>query len=220
MTQNSINNSASELQIDNLNLNGNTISSTDTNGNVIIAPDGTGVVSVTAAPIVPSTDRADSLGSTTNSWDNVYADGLSFDDGTNVLSVYEEGTWTPQLKIGGSSTGITYNAATLGRYQRIGNVVTIQCNLVLTNKGSNSGVAIIYDLPFPIQSAGIPFFLKMFNANIPANLVLFTEGTVGNTELSTFGYISASPVTITQLNNTHITNTTQFRVCGSYFTAP
>ena len=30
------------LQVDNLNLNGNTISSTDTNGNITIAPNGTG----------------------------------------------------------------------------------------------------------------------------------------------------------------------------------
>ena len=103
MTQNPINNSASELTVDNLFLDGNTISSTDTNGNVIIAPDGSGEVSVTAAPIVPSTDRADSLGSATNSWDNVYADGITFDDGTNVLGTYVATTsFTPVLNFGGA----------------------------------------------------------------------------------------------------------------------
>ena len=37
----------------NLDATGNTISSTDTNGDIVIAPDGSGAVSVTTAPIVP-----------------------------------------------------------------------------------------------------------------------------------------------------------------------
>lgn len=35
-----------ELQVDNININGNTISSTDTNGNINLAPDGTGLVDI------------------------------------------------------------------------------------------------------------------------------------------------------------------------------
>ena len=101
MTQNSINNAASSFTVDNLLLDGNTISSTDTNGDVVLAPDGAGEVSVTSAPIVPSGDRADSLGSATNSWDNVYVDGLSFDDGTNVLGDYlGSASFTPGLSSG------------------------------------------------------------------------------------------------------------------------
>lgn len=53
-----------ELTVDNLNINGNTISSTDTNGNVVISPNGTGVVDVSNSIIsgvatpVSSTDAA------------------------------------------------------------------------------------------------------------------------------------------------------------------
>jgi hypothetical protein len=36
-----------DLDVDNININGNTISSTDTNGNITLAPNGTGVVAVT-----------------------------------------------------------------------------------------------------------------------------------------------------------------------------
>ena len=39
--------SASQLNVDNLRLDGNTISSTDTNGNITLDPNGTGVTAIT-----------------------------------------------------------------------------------------------------------------------------------------------------------------------------
>ncbi len=147
MGQNAINNKASIMDIDNIRIDGNTISSTDTNGNVVIAPDGSGTVSVTAAPIVPSTDRADSLGSATNSWDNVYADGVTFDDGTNILANFVDSTaWTPVLDFGGGTTGITYGVQS-GTYSRIGCVIFYRFHILLTSKGSSAGVVHITGLP-------------------------------------------------------------------------
>ncbi len=152
-----------QLTVDNLELNGNTLSSTDVNGDVIIAPNGSGTISVTAAPIVPSTDRADSLGSATNSWDNVYADGLTFDDGSNIMSAYETGSWTPVLEFGGASVGITYSNQS-GTYTRIGNFVFIRCVFNLTNKGSSTGNATITGLPF--ASVGDVYWNLARSANI------------------------------------------------------
>ena len=40
-----------EIQVDNININGNTISSTDTNGNIAITPDGTGEVDISKVDI-------------------------------------------------------------------------------------------------------------------------------------------------------------------------
>ena len=45
------NSAATEVQIDNLNINGNTISSTDTDGNIAITPDGTGEVDISKVDI-------------------------------------------------------------------------------------------------------------------------------------------------------------------------
>jgi len=141
-----------QLDVDNIRVDGNTISSTDTNGNVVLAPDGDGTVSVTAAPIVPSTDRADSLGSATNSWDNVYADGLTFDDGTNVLDTYVDITsWTPSLEFGGASTGITYSFQD-GSYVRMGNVAIIRLAMSLTSKGTATGNATITGFPLTMRT--------------------------------------------------------------------
>jgi hypothetical protein len=44
VTTNALNNSATEFQVDNLNLDGNTISSTNTDGNIALSPDGAGRV--------------------------------------------------------------------------------------------------------------------------------------------------------------------------------
>jgi hypothetical protein len=66
----------------------------------------------------------------------------------NTLDDYEEGTWTPALSFGGGSTGITYGAATLGRYTKIGNLVTLTGMVTLTSKGSSTGSAQITGLPF------------------------------------------------------------------------
>lgn len=44
------------LAVDNININGNTISSTDSNGNIILDPNGSGLVSINNAYTLPATD--------------------------------------------------------------------------------------------------------------------------------------------------------------------
>jgi hypothetical protein len=67
----------------------------------------------------------------------------------NTLDDYEEGTWTPALTFGGSAVGIAYAASTLGRYTKIGRLVTATANLMLSSKGSSTGMAQVVGLPFP-----------------------------------------------------------------------
>ena len=66
----------------------------------------------------------------------------------NTLDDYEEGTWTPVLTFGGSSTGITYDSSDRGNYTKVGNIVTVFVRMVLTSKGSASGSALVTGLPF------------------------------------------------------------------------
>ena len=65
----------------------------------------------------------------------------------NTLDDYEEGTWTPQIKISGSTTGITYNEQG-GHYTKIGNRVIANAEIYLSSKGSNTGNVSIINLPF------------------------------------------------------------------------
>lgn len=73
----------------------------------------------------------------------------------NTLDDYEEGTWTPAIKFGGATTGITYGAATLGRYTKIGRLVTASCICTLTSKGTATGSATLEGLPFSAANDSI-----------------------------------------------------------------
>tara|TARA_Y100001973_G_scaffold12441_3_gene17281 strand:+ start:5604 stop:7364 length:1761 start_codon:yes stop_codon:yes gene_type:complete len=76
------------------------------------------------------------------------ANAPSGDDGL----VYEEGDFTPAIKFGSGTTGITYHANTVGKYYRIGNTVFITANIKLTSKGSSSGNARVTGLPYSVNS--------------------------------------------------------------------
>lgn len=74
-----------QLNMDNLRLDGNVISSTDLNGNITFTPNGSGTL-ITSAKIIPSADNTLDLGSTTATFHNLYLKtGIS--NGTNTSSV-------------------------------------------------------------------------------------------------------------------------------------
>jgi hypothetical protein len=78
---------------------------------------------------------------------SIASGGISFDGNSNIMSHYSTGTWTPALDFGGASVGITYNTQ-VGQYTRIGNLVTIFCDIELTSKGTSVGAARITPMPF------------------------------------------------------------------------
>lgn len=170
--------------------------------------------------VLPNGDRAESLGSATNSWDNVYADGITFDDGSNIMSAYEEGTWTPTLAFGGGSTGITYSSQT-GNYTKIGNVVFIQCNISLSSKGTDTGDA---TLTLPISTgAGASSSLNMQCTTFTAitlgstysviSIALQTSSTSANINRSDPGGGGAYAT----LSDSAFSNTSLIRFSGFYF---
>jgi hypothetical protein len=66
----------------------------------------------------------------------------------NTLDDYEEGTWTPTATSSGGGSGQTYSAQ-LGKYTKIGNLVTCQFLMTLTAMGTyGSTVYAIGGLPF------------------------------------------------------------------------
>lgn len=77
----------------------------------------------------------------------------------NTLDCYADGgtansggvTWTPTVLFGGATTGITYTTQ-IGRYTRIGNMIFATATIVLSSKGSATGVATIGGLPAAVAN--------------------------------------------------------------------
>jgi hypothetical protein len=86
-----------DLDVDNININGNTISSTDTNGNVTVDPNGTGQINLSANVDVTGT---------------VTADGLTVDGGANALTRTSSGAEVDALELRNNATA-TNTATTL-----------------------------------------------------------------------------------------------------------
>ena len=67
----------------------------------------------------------------------------------NELDDFEEGTWTPDLRFGGGSSGMTYASNSRnGEYTKIGNLVTFSFRITLSNMGTSTGSSLIFGLPF------------------------------------------------------------------------
>jgi len=85
----------------------------------------------------------------------IQVSGISFDGGTNSLTDYEEGTWTPGLDSGTSPDTIGF-AIQAGQYTRIGNLVYVTAYIVVNafTLGSGAGVLRITGIPFTSGSFG------------------------------------------------------------------
>jgi hypothetical protein len=145
------------------------------------------------------------VGITTNTGIKLYnGAGIDFSASSNaagmtseLLSDYEEGTWTPTVIFGGNSTGITYNAQT-GGYIKIGSQVTVWFYLSLSNKGSSTGDSKIASLPFT-------------NSSVPGRSegATFTPNYWGgfNSAIIPGGYVQANTTLIYMVNTNAATST-------------
>ena len=75
---------------------------------------------------------------------------------SELLNDYEEGTWTPLIRFGGSASGRVQDISE-GRYTKVGRVVHVQCYVRLTAKGTSTGPATIVGLPFTVLSGNEGF---------------------------------------------------------------
>lgn len=104
--------------------------------------------------------------------------------GGDILTIYDENSWSPSIKFGGASTGITYSRQA-GTYTKIGNVVTVVFDMRLTSKGTATGALTIEGLPFA-SAGGVNVGFAI------AQLYLYS-GFVGLTKMGT-AYTNGSTV--------------------------
>lgn len=137
----------------------------------------------------------------------------------NVVNVYGDvlKDFTPELTIGGSSDGIAYSSR-FGTYERNGNTVTVQGEIQLTSKGSQTGQVAIEGLPFTFS--GDP--LRLFGLEVVGNGLSsgVTAGTVGRavSQSKKINLFKNAAGGLANLTNTDINNTSTFSFSVSYIT--
>lgn len=75
-----------EVQVDNLNLNGNSLTATDVNGNVVLVPNGTGVVDVSDSRVTGVAEPVNATDAANKAYVDNAVTGLSFKDAVNLFA--------------------------------------------------------------------------------------------------------------------------------------
>lgn len=113
--------------------------------------------------------------------------GIDFSaNGGDVLTQYDENTWTPVLAAGVGAIGSTGSAT--GKYIRVGNAVTLYFTITITNNGTSSGYLRLTGMPFAFVGSNLAFgagaetgvsskALTMYQNSATEMIVLFADGT-------------------------------------------
>ena len=144
--------------------------------------------------------------------------GLCFGSDTaaaNALDDYEEGTWTPTFV--GTTTNPTVSYANqTGRYTKVGNLVTVFCQLRTSAASGGSGTLMIAGLPFSVTDqsdecgGSVGLVINLTNS-AGTDIVQADNGTTQIVVLKNTNNQGHTP--------TNLTNNTYFRCTIQYTTA-
>ena len=126
------------LDVDNLNVNGNTISSTDTNGNIVLDPNGTGTVDVSSAKIVNVATPTNTNDAANKQYvDTLVASGITYHSPVKYEVPDTTGNLNATYNNGSSGVGATLtNAGTLGAFTPDGVVASVGDRILIYNQTS------------------------------------------------------------------------------------
>ena len=143
---------------------------------------------------------------------NTPASGTGGTSTSQLLNYYEEGTWTPEYAaLGGSAGSVAFTAS--GTYTRIGRLVTLNGQCVLTNKGSYTGGVRFNGLPIvPSISVACAGNVTLGSVTyIGTNLAVFV-----NTNSTFYIDVSAVSTARTILDASAVSNSSEFYFTFSY----
>ena len=161
-----------ELQVDNINVNGNEISSTNTNGNISLNPNGSGVIDVNNSRISNITDPTQAQDAATKAYVDAVKQSLDIKDSVRVATTANI-TIATDLNVGDTIDGIT-----LADGDRV--LVKDQTT------GSENGIYVAGSSPVRSADAnasdevtsGMFVFVEEGTANADNGFVLTTDGTI------------------------------------------
>ena len=209
-----------QLDVDNIRVNGNTISSTDSNGDIVLDPNGSGDIDVNTSKIVNVTDPTANQDAATKAYVDSVANGLDVKDSVKVATAaalaavtYNNGAGTLTADANGA---VTVDGVTMAVNDRI--LVKDQASAVqngiykVTATGGASAVFVLTRTPDADTAAeltgGTFFFAEEGTANADNGYVATHNGTptFGSTNItfaqfSGAGQISAGDA-LTKTGNT------------------
>ena len=95
-----------QLNVDNLRLDGNTISSTNSNGNIVLDPNGTGIISASSARITSVAEPVNSSDAATKSYVDAVKQALDIKESVRVATTANI-TIATDLNVGDTIDGVT-----------------------------------------------------------------------------------------------------------------
>ena len=127
---------------------------------------------------------------------------------------YEEGTWTPRISWLNGNTGLAQSNE--GLYTRVGNIVSVRGRVALSDKGSDTGIAYLNDLPFTARNgAGNTDILIVGSASSFSGLTGSLSLTISkNTTTAVFRQMSSTGVAY--VTDSSFSNTSLFVFSGTY----
>ena len=136
--------------------------------------------------------------------------------GEDNLTVYDEGTWTPVVKIG--TTAITVAGSTTGQFTRIGNVVYFTCNLAF-NRATNTGTLSVEGLPVASAAAALSAVSIRPNDKIDCDPSLSASVNGGESKISLYKNPTTTSESLGGMSDSQIPASTQVSmiITGFYF---
>jgi hypothetical protein len=135
----------------------------------------------------------------------------------NTLDDYEEGTWTPVIGGSGGTSGQAYTTQ-VGRYVKIGKLVTCWFNVVLSTAGTITDNAQIQGLPFTVENTTSQLasgYISNF-ANLGTNVLFLSLEAQPNTTAATVKGNAAAAASAGTLLGSSVANTTQLVGCITF----
>src|SRR3990172_8442501 len=128
---------------------------------------------------------------------------------------YQEGEWVPALKFGGASTGMVYSVQE-GFYTKVGKLVHITLNILLTSPGSSVGDATIEDLPFvagQTAAAQLAFYANL--SGVSSRTPICRIDASGTTIILAWNNVDGAPGQLQEAefeNGTHLIMSATYRM--------
>ena len=193
-----------ELDVDNVNVNGNTISTTNTNGNLVLDPNGTGTVDVSGARISNLAAPTNVTDAATKAYVDAQLQGLEVKNSVRVATT-ANGTLASAFANGQTVDGVTIatNDRILLKNQSTGS----ENGIYTVNASGAPTRAFDFDADSEV-TGGTFFFVEEGTVNADNGFVLTNDGsiTVGSTALTFTQFSGAGQViagdAITKSGNT------------------